>query len=285
MLQFPQIDPAIFTVGPFQLRWYSLMYVIGMFAVWAFFRRGSRLGRLAMTYEQIENIMVYGLIGMIIGARFTYVFVYNLDYYMQHPVDIPAVWKGGLSFHGAFIGIALSVLLFARRHKIPYFNITDHIVTIVPVGLGFGRIGNFINGELWGRVTDAQWGMVFPDGGPLPRHPSQLYESALEGWLLLFVMLLIYRAKPKTGVLTGTFVMGYATVRFFVEFFREPDAQLGTVLGPFSMGQVLCGLMWAFGGVILIWALNRKDNDAPGAGMSGPSVASQVAGAGIVKPA
>ena len=269
MMQFPEIDPAIFSIGPLQLRWYSLMYVIGLVAVYLFFRRGSRNGRLAMTYEQIESIMVYGLVGMILGARLTYVFVYNFDHYIQNPGEILSVWKGGLSFHGAFVGIALSVLIFCKRNKVPYFNVTDHICTAVPVGLGFGRIGNFINGELWGRVGDVPWAMIFPGGGPLPRHPSQLYESILEGWVLLAIMAFAYTRKLKSGVLTGIFILGYATFRFFVEFFREPDSQLGTILGPFSMGQVLCALMWAFGCFIIVLAVNNKDSQIGTTGRAG----------------
>ncbi len=270
MLQFPAIDPAIVTIPEFsigsmtfnlQLRWYSLMYIIGLAAVFMFFRYGVRKGRLKMTYEQIETAMVYGLIGMIIGARLTYVFVYNFDYYINNPAELLSVWKGGLAFHGGLAGVGVGLLIFCKRHKVSFFNIVDHVSTIVPVGLGFGRIGNFINGELWGRVTTAPWGMVFPSGGPLPRHPSQLYESVFEGWVLLAVMLWLYHRKPKTGILTGVFFVGYATARFFIEFFREPDAQLGTVLGPFSMGQVLCAIMFIVGGMTIVWANSRPKTE------------------------
>ena len=257
MLTYPQIDPVIFAIGPLQLRWYSLMYVIGLLTVYHFFRYASEKGTLKINQQQIESVMLYGLIGMILGARLTYVFVYNFDHYMQHPEEILATWKGGLSFHGAVFGICTAILLFCRQNGVGYVNIMDHISVAAPVGLGFGRIGNFINGELWGRVTDAPVGMIFPDGGPLPRHPSQLYESFFEGWVLLAIMVLIYRAKPRTGVLSAFFLMGYATFRFFIEFFREPDSQLGTVLGPFSMGQVLCAIMWAIGAIVLTVSMNQ----------------------------
>jgi phosphatidylglycerol---prolipoprotein diacylglyceryl transferase len=258
VLEFPQIDPVIVSLGPIQLRWYSLMYVIGLTACYYFLRDASRKGRLKLDEQQVESVMLYGLIGMIVGARMAYVFVYNFDHYMSHPEEILATWKGGLSFHGAITGIGLSLLWFARRHKKSFLNITDHIVTVAPVGLAFGRMGNFINGELWGRITESPIGMIFPDGGPFPRHPSQLYESFFEGWVLLGIMWLIYRTKPRTGVLSSFFLIFYATFRFFIEFFREPDSQLGTILGPFSMGQLLCGIMWIIGAVILTFSLNAQ---------------------------
>lgn len=258
MLTYPNIDPVIFSLGPFQLRWYSLMYIIGLVAIFLFLRRGVRNGRLQMTDEQVESAIVHGLVGMILGARLAYVFIYNFDYYRQHLTEIPAIWQGGLSFHGGFVGSGIGLLIFARRAKIDFLSITDHVSAIMPVGLGFGRIGNFINGELWGRVTDVSWGMVFPGGGPLARHPSQIYESFLEGWFLLVLTLFVYSRKPKTGVVTATFMLGYSTFRFIAEFFREPDAQLGFVLDPFSMGQVLCALMWLVGAAVLLWSRNRK---------------------------
>jgi phosphatidylglycerol---prolipoprotein diacylglyceryl transferase len=257
LLTYPQIDPVIVALGPLQIRWYSLMYVIGLVAAYFYLRSSSRRGTLKLTEAEIENVMLSGLVGMIVGARFTYVFVYNFDHYMAHPDEILATWKGGLSFHGAVVGIALAVLFYCKRIGKSYFNVMDHLATITPVGLGFGRIGNFINGELWGRVTDAPIGMVFPDGGSLPRHPSQLYESMFEGWVLLACMFLIAKTKPREGVLSSLFLMLYATFRFFIEFFREPDSQLGTVLGPFSMGQILCAIMWSLGGILLTIHLQR----------------------------
>ena len=265
MLEYPQIDPIIIALGPIQLRWYSLMYVLGLTACYYFLRDASRKGRLRFDEQQVESIMLYGLIGMIFGARLAYVFVYNFDHYIEHPGEILATWKGGLSFHGAITGIGIAILIFAKRSKKSFLNITDHISTIAPVGLMFGRIGNFINGELWGRITDAPIGMIFPDGGPFPRHPSQLYESFFEGLVLLGIMFLIYRSKPRTGVLTSCFLILYATFRFFIEFFREPDSQLGTILGPFSMGQILCGIMWLLGAMILTLSLNTdQDHVEPG---------------------
>ena len=161
MLTYPNIDPAIFTIGPLQLRWYSLMYIIGLVAVFLFLRRAVRKGRLKMTDEQVETSLVYGLIGMILGARVAYVFIYNFDYYRHHLSEIPMIWQGGLSFHGGLTGVVLGLFLFCKRNKIEFLSLADNVAAIIPVGLGFGRIGNFINGELWGRVTDVPWAMVF----------------------------------------------------------------------------------------------------------------------------
>lgn len=263
MLTFPQIDPVIFSIGPLQLRWYSLMYVIGLMAVYYFFQHAARKGTLKLNQQEIESVMLYGLIGMILGARLTYVLVYNFDHYSSHPEEIFATWKGGLSFHGAIVGIAGAVLYYCKRHKKSFFNVMDHMTTIAPVGLGFGRIGNFINGELWGRVTDAPIGMVFPDGGPLPRHPSQLYESLFEGWILLAILFFLRRFNPRPGVSSAFFLIFYAIFRFFIEFFREPDSQLGTVLGPFSMGQLLCAIMFVAGATILAWSMNQPKEATP----------------------
>lgn len=257
MFTYPEIDPVIFSLGPLQLRWYSLMYIIGMIAVAGFLRYSSKRGTLKMTVEQIEGLMIYGMLGMILGARLTYVLVYNPSYYFANPTEIPAVWKGGLSFHGAFIGICLATLIFCRKNHINYFNVTDHIALSCPVGLGFGRLGNFINGELWGRVTDSPWGMVFPGAGPLPRHPSQLYQAFTEGVVLLACVWIVRSFKPRVGVISGAWVLCYGVLRFIIEFFREPDAQLGFVLGPFSMGQVLCALMVIFGGGLMVYFANR----------------------------
>lgn len=235
-----------------------MMYIIGMIAVAAFLRYSSKRGTLKMTVEQIEGLMIYGMLGMIIGARLTYVFVYNPGYYLANPAEIPAVWKGGLSFHGAFVGICLATLLFCKKHHIDFFNVTDHIALSSPIGLGFGRLGNFINGELWGRVTDAPWGMVFPGAGPLPRHPSQLYQAFTEGLVLLAAMWIVRSFRPQVGVISGAWVLCYGVLRFIVEFFREPDAQLGFVLGPFSMGQILCALMVLFGGGLMVYFSSRS---------------------------
>lgn len=261
MLTYLQLDPVIFSIGPMELRWYSLMYIIGLVTTFYFLRYASRKGTLKLNDQEIESLMLYGLLGMLLGARLTYCIVYNPTYYLKNPEEILATWHGGLSFHGAALGIAVAIFVFSRRHKKSFLNISDHISIIVPVGIGFGRIGNFINGELWGRVTEAPIGMIFPDGGPFPRHPSQLYESLFEGWILFGIMWLIYRRSPKAGVPSSFFFIFYATFRFFIEFFREPDSQLGAVLGPFSMGQVLCAIMWIIGAATLTYAVNARSEE------------------------
>jgi phosphatidylglycerol:prolipoprotein diacylglycerol transferase len=237
------------------------MYVIGLVTVYYFSRYASKKGSLKLNVQEIETMMFYGLIGMILGARLVYVLIYNPEHYLLNPAEIFETWKGGLSFHGAIIGICIAISLFASRANKSFLNITDHICTVAPVGIAFGRIGNFINGELWGRVTESSLGMVFPDGGPFPRHPSQLYESIFEGWILLGIMLIFYRARPRTGVISSFFLIFYATFRFFLEFFREPDAQLGAVLGAFSMGQILCAIMWVCGALLLTYTVNVKAPD------------------------
>lgn len=266
----PQIDPIIFTIGPIPfidlslpIRWYSLMYVIGLVTVYYYFKYSSQKGTLKATTEQIDNILAVGMIGMILGARIIYVTVYNWDQYAAHPLSMFAVWQGGLSFHGALLGICIGIYLYAKKAGLSFFRITDHISVVGPIGLFFGRIGNFINGELYGRVTDSPFGMIFPGGGPNPRHPSQLYESLSEGLLLLIIINLIRRKNPKIGVLSGTFVMGYGLIRFVIEFFREPDAQLGFIFGPFSMGQILCSIMWVVGAFIIMYAKSQDETFYP----------------------
>jgi len=258
MLSYPEIDPVIFTINlhyfSIPIRWYSLMYVIGFFVVTWFLRASSKRKTLQLTKQEIESVMVYGFFGLIIGARLFYVLFYNLSDYIKNPWTILKTWEGGLSFHGAITGICVAVYLFARKYRRSFLNITDHVSLAAPVGLGLGRIGNFINGELWGRATDVPWAMVFPHADHQPRHPSQLYESFFEGPFLLLCLFIVYRRSPTTGVLTGIFAILYGFMRFFIEFFREPDRQLGFVLGPFSMGQLLSMAMWAVGAFILIYA-------------------------------
>jgi phosphatidylglycerol:prolipoprotein diacylglycerol transferase len=262
-MQAPQIDPVIFSLGFLQIRWYSLMYIIGLVAVFQFFKYSLKKKTLRATMLQIDNILAVGMLGMIVGARLVYVTLYNPSQYLANPQDIIAVWKGGLSFHGALIGICVGLWIYCKKAGLSFFNVMDHAAVAAPIGLLFGRIGNFINGELYGRVTDVPWGMVFPSGGPLPRHPSQLYESLTEGLLLLLILNFVRIKNPKTGVISGLFVLLYGVMRFFIEFFREPDSQLGFVLGPFSMGQVLCGIMWIVGAIIMISAQSSGTHFSP----------------------
>jgi phosphatidylglycerol:prolipoprotein diacylglycerol transferase len=254
MLRYPDFDPVAFSILGKDVRWYSVMYMGGiLFAFW-FFRRAARLGRLALDARHIEGLMLTGVFGMMLGARIFYVTVYNWPFYSEHPEKVLDLSGGGLSYHGAIIGIGLATLLYAKLNKLSYLNITDHISVMAPFGIALGRLGNFINGELWGRPTDVPWAMVFPDAGPEPRHPSQLYESFLEGWLMLAIMMFLYhRFRWKPGILSGVYLMLYATMRSIGETFRQPDRQLGFLAGGLTMGQLLCLLMLAFGlGTVIV---------------------------------
>lgn len=275
------LDPVLVHLGPLQIRWYGLMYLVAYFVGYLILMRRHKRGLNILDSEGNQALITYIMIGMIIGARLVYVVVYNPMYYMHHLSEVIAVWQGGLSYHGAFIGYGVAMFMFARKYKIQFYHIVDNIVVGAAIGVFFGRIGNFINGELYGRVTDVPWGVIFPEGGPLPRHPSQLYQSLGEG-LTVFILLLVIQkieqkkgqapilekaieeqskgGKPpkkvkiewnRVGVLTGWYIILYGIARFIVEFFREPDAQLGFFADYFSMGQILCTLM-VIGG---IWIL------------------------------
>lgn len=234
------IDPVIFSIGPLQVRWYGAMYVLG------FLVGGGILKYLAgkkfwpLPKEEIDKYITWLIVGMFIGARLFYVFLYNWEYYSQAPMDMFAVWKGGLSFHGAVVGMCLATYFFARKNNLHFFQIGDCLAVAGSPGLFFGRMGNFINGELYGRVTDSWAGIVFPQGGPFPRHPSQLYEGVSEGIILFLILFYLHRKERLYGVVTAVFFLGYGTFRFIVEFFREPDAQLGYYFEYFTMGQFLC---------------------------------------------
>jgi phosphatidylglycerol:prolipoprotein diacylglycerol transferase len=250
------ISPVIFSVGPLEVRWYGLMYVIGFIIAGQLFNILSKEGFLRLNKKQIDNYIAYYLIiGMFLGARIAYVFIYNWDYYSQHMDEILAVWKGGLSFHGAVAGLCLGTWIFARKHKLHFLEVTDSLAAAGTQGLFFGRMGNFINGELYGRVTDSPFGMVFKNGGPYPRHPSQLYEGILEG-IILFLILWFMRKKVKIhGMISTVFMVGYGAFRYFVEFFREADAQLGYYFGgTTTMGQILCFIMILLGGFVFWYA-------------------------------
>ncbi len=249
MIPYPKISPEIFSIGPLSLRWYGLMYVIGFVVGFHILRARIRQGYLKVSMQYADTYITYIVVGMLLGARLVYVFVYNWEYYSVHPGEILALWSGGLSFHGAALGMLISSWLYARRYGVPLQSVLDALAIGAPIGLFVGRIGNFINAELYGRATDVPWAMVFPtDPLQVPRHPSQLYQGFTEG-LLLFVVLCVFqksllrRGRLKNGMLAALFVGGYGVLRFLVEFTREPDPQLGLVLGPLSMGQVLCLIM------------------------------------------
>ena len=238
---FPEIDPVLVQVGPFAIRWYALAYVAGLIIGWRLMMYFARDARSRVTPKQADDFLIWATLGVILGGRLGYVLFYKPDYYFTHPAEIFMVWQGGMSFHGGFLGVVLATILYCRHQKITILDFGDLLSMVVPIGLFFGRIANFINAELYGRVTDVPWGMVFPGGGPEPRHPSQLYEAALEGVLLFLVLLILRKTRfaEKPGFIMGLFFAGYAIARSFVELFREPDAFLGFLIGGLTMGQLL----------------------------------------------
>jgi phosphatidylglycerol:prolipoprotein diacylglycerol transferase len=247
-LPFPAIDPVLIQLGPFAIRWYALAYVAGILIGWWYMRRLSaaeRLwnGRPHATLPQLDDLVVWIVFGVILGGRVGYVLFYNLGYYLENPLEILYVWTGGMSFHGGLAGVMLAVFLFGRRHGLPFFSLLDPLAATVPIGLLLGRLANFINGELFGAPSDVPWAMVFPGGGPEPRHPSQLYEAGLEGLLLFAVLaVMVWRGGGlrRPGLVSGVFAIGYGVARIFVEFFRMPDVQLGYLYGGWlTMGMVL----------------------------------------------
>ncbi len=251
------LNPIFFQWGPIRLSWYGLMYVLGFLASYLLVRYQIRKKDFGITRSEVEDLYFYLILALIIGARLGYVLFYDLEAYLDKPFEILAVWHGGMSFHGGLIGLLLAALLFCRQRKKSFWKIADLIIVTAPIGLGLGRIGNFINGELYGRATQVPWAMIFPKGGHVLRHPSQLYESALEG-LVLFITLWLMKDKglPRGG-LFSLFLILYGAFRSFVEFFREPDVQLGFILGPFTMGQILSSCM-IVGGIILFVYLERR---------------------------
>jgi len=259
MLTYPQIDPIAFKLGPLKVHWYGIMYLIGFGAAWWLGRQRANQLDSGWTEQQISDLIFYGALGAVLGGRIGYVFFYDFPAYVAEPLRIFKVWEGGMSFHGGLIGVLAAMTLYRRHINKTFFEVTDFLAPLVPLGLGAGRIGNFINGELWGRISDLPWAMVFPSGGPLPRHPSQLYEAALEG-LVLFSILWWYSRKPRPRMaVSGLFLLCYGLFRFTVEFVRQPDAQLGYLaFGWLTMGQVLSTPLILIGGTMLWWAYRKQ---------------------------
>jgi phosphatidylglycerol:prolipoprotein diacylglycerol transferase len=236
------LDPVALAVGPLALRWYSLAYILGILIGWWLLRRMVQRPGSPMTAEHVDDLVTWCTLGVILGGRLAYVIFYDPGTYLADPLAILRLWEGGMAFHGGFLGVVVAILLYARAKGLAPLRILDYLAVVTPVGLLLGRIANFVNGELWGRPTDGSWGVIFPDAGPEPRHPSQLYEAALEGLLLLVVLQLLFwrtDARLKPGLLGGLFVLGYGLSRFAVEYFREPDAQLGILSTGLTMGQTL----------------------------------------------
>ena len=257
MIPYPLIDPEIMHIGPLAIRWYGVMYLIGFAASYFLVKEQIKKRGLPLSSDFLESLFTYIILGLVIGARLGYVLFYDLTAYMNHPLEIFAVWHGGMSFHGGLIGSVVCGVWYCKRSRADAWLVADLVSATAPIGLGMGRLGNFINGELYGRVTDMPWGMIFPNGGLLPRHPSQLYEFFLEGVALFAVLWNMKDRVRRSGVLLSLFIMLYGVIRFLVEFFREPDSQLGFVLGHFTMGQVLSTCM-VLGGLVLFLARQKE---------------------------
>jgi phosphatidylglycerol---prolipoprotein diacylglyceryl transferase len=260
-IPFPDIDPVALQIGPFAIRWYALAYISGLFGGLWYAKKLSATGRLwgnipRPTAAHLDDLLLWATLGVILGGRLAYAVFYQPGYFLAKPIEIFAIWSGGMSFHGGLAGATLAIFLFARVKKLPFLSMFDLIATVAPLGLMLGRIANFINGELWGRATDVSWAIIFPHGGPIGRHPSQLYEAATEGLLLLVVLAFVVNriGFHRPGFVTGIFAAGYALSRIFCEFFREPDPQLGFIVGDFAtMGMLLSLPMLAIG----IWLMLR----------------------------
>lgn len=258
------ISPALFSIGSFQLRYYSLMYLVAFAVVYLLFVYRIKRKEINLTAENVQDYLIWAMVGVIVGARLGYALFYNFNYYIFHPLEIILpfdfsngfrfVGLSGMSYHGGLIGVILVTILFCRKHKINWFEFGDWLCAAAPLGYMFGRLGNFINGELWGRVTTVPWGMYFPqDATQRLRHPSQLYEALFEGLFLFVILWSMRKRNPFDGFMIGVYIFGYGLVRFVIEFFREPDAHLGFVLGFNTMGQVLCVGMMLAGIAIVLW--------------------------------
>lgn len=262
-LPFPQIDPVLVEIGPLAVRWYGLTYLAGfLFALWLANRRADKPNS-GWTRDEVSDLLFGGFLGVILGGRIGYVLFYQFDAFIANPLIMIEIWQGGMSFHGGLLGVIGAFIWFAHKKKCSFFTVSDFIAPLVPFGLGAGRLGNFINGELWGRATDVPWSMVFPaDPSALARHPSQLYQFALEG-VALFVLLNLFIQKPRpAGAVSGLFLIGYGCFRIIVEFFREPDAHLGLFAGVISMGQILSIPMILLGVAMMLWAYKRGQQNA-----------------------
>jgi phosphatidylglycerol---prolipoprotein diacylglyceryl transferase len=265
VIPFPRIDPVLIHIGPLAVRWYALAYIVGIIAGWFYARAIIAVQRLwggpaPLTVIDFDDFIIWVTLGIILGGRTGYVLFYNFPHFASHPFEIFELWNGGMSFHGGVAGCIVAVCLFARYRGIPILSLGDVTTAVAPIGLFLGRLANFINGELWGRPSDVAWAMIFPNGGPVPRHPSQLYEAALEGLVLFVVLgaLVRWGALKRPGLVTGASALGYGLARVFCEFFREPDAQLGFLWGGLTMGMLLCIPLILAGIGVIAYALTRE---------------------------
>ena len=256
-LPFPVIDPVLVQIGPFAIRWYALAYIVGIVAGWMLARRLVALPPVVATRQQVDDFVTWATLGIILGGRLGYVMFYRAGHYLFHPLEILQVWQGGMSFHGGALGVIVALILYCRQQRIDLLGFGDRVTAVIPIGLCLGRLANFINGELWGRVTDAPWGMVFPTGGPEPRHPSQLYQAGLEGvalFILLQVLVHVPAIRARRGFVAGAFLAGYGVARSLGELFRQPDAFLGFLFAGATMGQLLSVPMILVGAWLMLRA-------------------------------
>jgi phosphatidylglycerol:prolipoprotein diacylglycerol transferase len=255
------LSPVALQIGPLALRWYSLAYIVGILAGWWLLLKMVKRPGSPMTAKHVDDLISWCTVGVILGGRLGYVIFYNPAQYVADPLAALKLWEGGMSFHGGLTGVIVAILLYARSKGLSALRILDYVAVVTPIGLLLGRFANFVNGELWGRATDGSWGIIFPDAGPEPRHPSQLYEALTEGLLLLVVLSLLFwgsNARMKPGLLGGVFITGYGLSRFLIEFLREPDAQLGVLSTGLTMGQML-SLPMIFFGLWLLATCNRRE--------------------------
>lgn len=259
MLSYPNIDPVALQLGPLKIHWYGIMYLVAFGAAWWLGARRAEQPDSGWSKEHISDAVFYGAMGTVLGGRIGYTLFYGLDKLLADPLSILRIWEGGMSFHGGLLGVLLAMWLFGHKTQRRFFQVTDFIAPLVPVGIAAVRLANFINGELWGRVTSGPWGMIFPSGGPQPRHPSQLYEMFLEG-IVLFVIVWWFSASPRPRMaVSGVFALGYGSFRFLVEFIRQPDAHLGYLaFGWLTMGQVLSAPLILLGIVLLVLAYRNR---------------------------
>lgn len=260
MLHHPNIDPVALHLGPLQIHWYGLMYLLGFWGCWWLAVRRGRMAHVGWSEQQVSDVLFYIVMGVILGGRIGYTFFYNFSGFLADPLVIVRIWQGGMSFHGGLLGVTAAMWLFARNKGLSFYSVADFIAVAVPFGLLTGRIGNFINGELWGAVTDLPWGMVFQTGGPLPRHPSMLYEAFLEGAVLLAILWWFGKKPRPAPAIAALFLILYGVFRFAIEFVRMPDAHIGYLHGTtwFTMGMQLCLPMIAAGLFFFIYAYRRK---------------------------
>ncbi len=263
MIAYPHIDPVLVKIGPLAIRWYSLAYIAGLILGLIVLKRLHKKYNSKLKSANLDDYFIWVTLGVILGGRLGYVLFYDFSYFIHNPVAIFKVWHGGMSFHGGLSGVIISTYIFCKKHQIPFCEFTDKLAIVAPFGLFFGRIANFINGELWGRPTNVPWAMIFPTGGNTPRHPSQLYEAFLEGiltFIVLFSFIHIKAIRQRHGMLTGVFLLMYGSSRFFVEFFRQPDAQVGYLIMGTTMGQLLSLPLIFFGIIFIFFSFKSTKN-------------------------